>query len=273
MILFKFIRFLITIANRLTPRLSGWIAYHLFFLPIGRKYRTEEIEYLESMEKEDFLIDNRSVYLYFKGEGPYTLFCHGWAGNSMQFRKFIEAIESERSIMLVDMPAHGSSPGVQTDAVAFSFTIEHILNHYNIENIICHSLAGMSLALALTRGSDQPDKAVFISTTTSTNDILEFFVNQIGGDYRTRERLVQLLQKRFNRSFNDFNAAEILKEYEKTPKSLVVLDDSDPQVKVSNGEELATVLNADLYLSSGLGHNRLLKDEKVVSQVVAFLAT
>jgi len=267
----RIIKLCISVLDKTIPALSGWLAYQLFFLPIPRPYKREEKEYLKRFTQSTFQLDNRDVTYYSINRAPYTLFCHGWSGNSMQFIKLIDqSLGQDKGIILMDMPAHGRSRGFQTDAVAFSNAIEHMLNAFDINHVICHSLSGLSLSLALNRGCKVPEKAAFISTTTSTNDILAFFLKQISGDYKTRERLVYLLQRRFNRSFNDFNAAEILTNTEKLPQAIVVVDDSDPQVKVQNGEQLAEALNAKMYVSHGLGHNRILKDNQVVSELMLF---
>jgi hypothetical protein len=57
------------------------------------------------------------------------------------------------------------------------------------------------------------------------------------------------------------------------PEALIVHDRDDAVVHVANGRRLAAAWRESrLVETSGLGHSRILRDERVVAQVAAFIA-
>src|SRR5690349_395790 len=50
------------------------------------------------------------------GEGPPVLLVHGWAGRGTQLGEFVAPlVAAQRRVVALDAPAHGDSPGTQTN--------------------------------------------------------------------------------------------------------------------------------------------------------------
>jgi len=271
--MFKLIRSVFGILDRWAPRLSGWLAYRLFLIPFAKGYSKEELEYLSPFEERSFIYRKKKVYFRFLGHGPYILFCHGWAGKSTQFRILIEQFQDRGyGILLVDFPAHGKSPGRRTSAVQFAEVIGHLLGQFDVEHIVTHSLGGLGFAAFAEKNEVTLKTAVFISLPGISSDTVRIYMEQINAGYHTREVMVNHMQRTFNRAMNDFNASDLMRGRMERTRVLVVHDKEDKRAPGYQGGILAKALDGQLLSTTGLGHMRILKDERVAERIVKFVA-
>jgi len=270
--MFKIIRSVFGILDNWAPRLSGWLAYRLFLIPFARKYSKEELSYLEQFEERSFVYRNKRVYYHLSGDGPYTLFCHGWAGKSTQFRLHIERLkERGHGILLVDFPAHGKSPGWRASALQFAEVTGYLMSQFQVEHVITHSLGGLGFAAYAEKNEVTLKRAVFIALPGIFSDTVRIYMKEINVGYHTREVMVNLMQRRFNRAMNDLNAADLMSDRLGNCKVLVVHDKEDKRAPAYQGGILAKALNGQLLSTTGLGHSRILKDERVAERIVEFV--
>jgi hypothetical protein len=66
---------------------------------------------------------------------------------------------------------------------------------------------------------------------------------------------------------------EFIKHVPPDLKLLLVHDEDDSEVSITQPRAMVRVFpTASLLVTKGLGHNRILKDEKVIEQIVTFIA-
>src|SRR6478672_7473873 len=90
------------------------------------------------------------------GAGPRVLLVHGWEGRGMNLGMFIAPLNAAGyQVIALDGPAHGKSPGEQTNPVDFAHGLLGAGQELGpLAGVIAHSMGAASTALALRQGLD-----------------------------------------------------------------------------------------------------------------------
>ena len=88
------------------------------------------------------------------GAGPRVLLVHGWEGRGMNLGMFIAPLTAAGyQVIALDGPAHGESPGEQTNPVDFAHGLHNVGKELGpLAGVIAHSMGAASTALALRQG-------------------------------------------------------------------------------------------------------------------------
>ena len=82
--------------------------------------------------------------------------------------------------------------------------------------------------------------------------------------------LIERASKKYNADPNSFDPCIVSKDLDS--EVLIIHCQDDEDAGVSESIQLNTMVNgSELYIASGLGHRRILRDAEVVSRVVDFL--
>lgn len=206
------------------------------------------------------------------GEGPVVLLVHGFEGNRAQFAAIIAALLKRGfAAVALDVPAHGESAGDELTAVKFIAAIERTLARLGpVHAVIGHSMGGaMSLySVAHTGGAG---RVALISAPSSLKRELQRFAAAVGLSRRGANAFITSVESRVGRPAADFDVRHIVGKVDLP--LLLIHDQNDRQVPVAEAARAAHMLpGAELMVTRGLGHNRLLADPTVVNAVVAFVA-
>ena len=207
------------------------------------------------------------------GQGPVVLLVHGFEGNRAQFAAIVAAlVERGFAAVALDVPAHGESAGDELTAVKFIAAIERTLARLApVHAVIGHSLgAAMSLySVAHTGGAN---RIALISAPSSLKRELNRFAAAVGLSDRGTKAFIASVEAHVGRPATDFDVRRIAGKVG-LPPLLLVHDQNDRQVPVLESARTAHALpSAELMVTRGLGHNRLLADPVVVRAVVDFVA-
>jgi pimeloyl-ACP methyl ester carboxylesterase len=130
---------------------------------------------LESGQRFQVQVNDKTVQCWKLGHGPAILFVHGWNGRGIQFHHFFDRLTlAGYSAVIFDAPAHGESQGPTTNGFEFAETVRALLNPDNeldIRGIIAHSLGAATVIMALARQEHCPD-AVLIAPPLQLRKIL-----------------------------------------------------------------------------------------------------
>jgi pimeloyl-ACP methyl ester carboxylesterase len=147
-----------------SPRLSGRPASVLWFtpwrLPQSEGSRARETEWLRG--SKPFKVAGLQGFV--AGEGPVILLVHGWGGWASRLGAFVRPlVETGRQVVAMDLPAHGSSPGSQTNPFEMAEALLKVAGSAGpIHALISHSFGGLVSLLAMERGL-KPGTAVFLA--------------------------------------------------------------------------------------------------------------
>ncbi len=270
----KAIRWFYPKLEKFVPKVAHNIAWNLFFSPFRFNRPERELNAFETATRSTINIHSKEVTLYHWGTqgNPVAVVVHGWSGRATQFHKFIQPLVKKGfQVIGFDAPAHGLSEGKSTNIKEFYEVLTHIeKNMGEIKIGIGHSFGGVSLLYAIKEGL-QLENVVMISSPTIGDDILSSFRKKINASKSTDTAMRKMVVQRFNLDFEEITACELIKNVA-VKNHLIIHDKNDLEVPYTNAESLHSITkNSELLLTKGLGHTRILRDEKVVKSTLTFI--
>ena len=254
-------------ASRIAPGLTSVVAAELFRTTRRSSPRRGEREVLESAKGSR--IAGMQVWSW--GEGPIVLLVHGWNGRSTQLGGFVSPLVARGyRVVAFDALGHGDSDGTQSSLPEFANCIRQVVDELGgVYAIVAHSLGGAATTYALAYGLDA-ERAVFISPPADPREFLKVFAAALGINDDVRERVLQRLERRLGVPMEEMRAQAIAPRME--IPLLVVHDRDDKEVPYSVGRGIASQWpSAELIITEGLGHQRILGDPNVRDTAVRFV--
>ena len=195
----------------------------------------------------------------------------GAAGQASSFR-LIETLEKEGyHIYSIEAPAHGDSIYKQTDMLEFVQAIEWTLEKFGpINTAIGHSLGGVALFNAHDRGNGAFREIITIGSPANIRGVTKDFCEVVNAGPRVAEGIIESIQKSFNLKVEDASTDTLANKW--NPRGLIFHDEDDADVDVENARKLAEAWPAaELYISTGLGHRRILSEPSVHEAILNFI--
>lgn len=269
---FTLIRGGMKILSRTAPSLASRVAEDLFMTP--RRYRAPERELAALGAAMPFSLPfgDGEIQGWRWGSGKPIILAHGWEGRGSQMTPFVSAlIENGHSIATFDAPGHGRSSGKRSSLPAFSQSLAAVAAHCGgAAGVIAHSFGCAATALAMHDGLDVP-RVVFIAPPLDPADYTERFGQILGLTDGVVERMRQRIQRRFSRSWSEYSLGRLAMTL--TAPLLVIHDRDDNETFLHEGEEIVRRWQGSrLIITEGLGHRRILRDERVISEVAEFFS-
>ena len=257
----------------MAPRYAHAWFVKLFFSPPRYPIPEHEKEMIRQAERFSVSAGEVEVECYTWGEGPVVLFVHGWAGRAGQFRNFIAPFtKAGYKVLAFDAPAHGLSKGSSTSIIGFKNAILNIEKKAGkIEAVIGHSLGGGASLFALSEGLNVKT-LITLATPTIGDEILQEFTSRLNASQHAIDHLKKHIQKTFNRSFDEFMSTHFIRLLPSKIDLLILHDENDREATLKNAEELLSAYPSATFIkTTGLGHVRILRDEKVIEACLDFV--
>jgi pimeloyl-ACP methyl ester carboxylesterase len=200
-----------------------------------------------------------------------VLLVHGWNGRGTQLGGFVAPlVQRGYRVVAFDALGHGDSPGRHQSLPEFARDILAITDELGeIYGVIAHSLGGAATTLAMSQGL-RVERAVFVSPPANPEDFLAIFAGALGISNEVRDRVQQRVEARLGMDMVDMRA-DLLAQSMRTPL-LVIHDRDDKEVPIEVGRSIASTWpGAELVVTEGLGHQRILGDEGVLERAVNFI--
>lgn len=201
------------------------------------------------------------------GDGPATLFVHGWDDTHRIWRRFAQDfLQNTRPVLMMDLPAHGASKqDICTPETAGVSVAEVCAAEGPVDTIIAHSF-GCDAAVSAIAAGAHADYLVLIAPA-----LLEWadYQRLKGHDDATITRAGELLAERGGViARTDYRAA--LTGY----KGAILLigseaDESSPLELIR--QLVADLPAAKLVEDDALSHRDLALDPRILSEITAFL--
>ncbi len=268
---FRILRTLFPLLESFAPGLAKGIAVRLFLTPISFPMRPADREAALSFEQKRRRIGDHDVVVYGKGEGPEVLCLHGWSGQSMQFRVLANRLMEEGfRCVLIDAPGHGMNKSKKTNLFEFAEVFRAVWSELDRPlAAVGHSLGAASISYAISEGEEVAAFATFGAPVLS-QDILDEYMRRINGTDRTIQAIRDRTVEEFGRSFESVTMEETFKSVKCPVFGVHGLNDRD--VPVRHLEVLKSIHpNMESHTYEGIGHRRILKDERVLDDFVFWL--
>jgi pimeloyl-ACP methyl ester carboxylesterase len=261
---------------------AGQLAFRLFTTSPRFKSPERELAVTKSAKISSiYITGQRKIAVYTWGNGgPTVLLCHGWAGRATQFYAFIpQLLASGFQVIGYDAPGHGLSAGRRTHLIEVNEIVQLLEKTMGpFEAIIGHSFGSAVALLSNSQISVQAKKLVLISGLAELNWLTQHFSKtlHLGPKVLTamREYAEKSLSKHF--SFGEWtweNISPVHTIQLSSADLLIVHDKQDKDVPFEQSIKLAEASpQAKTIVTDGLGHRRILRDEQLIQQCIAFIS-
>lgn len=226
------------------------------------------------------------------GEGPLVLLVHGWNGRGAQLGALVDPlVQRGFEVVAFDAPGHGRSPGASSSLPVFADAIDAVLDAVRpaftpIHAIVAHSMGGAATTFAMSRFLRTPAtrlerglreaelparRFAFVAPPVDVRDFVRSASAMLRVGDATRASVSRRIEARFGTRLEEMYAPAAAREMH--APLLVVHDQADREVPVACGRLLASSWpGAELEVTEGLGHMRILRDDRVVQRIAEFVA-
>jgi pimeloyl-ACP methyl ester carboxylesterase len=209
---------------------------------------------------------------------PVVYLVHGWGGSGAQLYGFVDPlVDAGFAVVAYDGLSHGASdPGrlgpTASSAIELTAALHAVCEmHGPPAGIVAHSLGCAVAANAILEGLPA-ERLVFVAPMVNAASYTERFVRELGAGARTRKHLIRNIEARVNRSIETFTLYALAGQAEPVP-TLLIHDVDDHEASWLETRRLALALpTAELFVTNGLGHRRILRDPSTIQRAVEFLA-
>ena len=258
----------------LQPYLAMRLAAFFFAKPFRHQFLERETPVLSKAQKSSVHIQglDKSVFCYhWQGKGPKIMLMHGWSGRATNFFKIIEKLMLlDCDIYAFDAPAHGKSSGATTNLPEFILTLDTLLNQGGpFEAVLGHSGGGFSSAHVCAH-HPEIKKLILISPFDQSMDLFENYFDLIGLGQKARKLMLDYFFRKTNKKISEFSTAFSARSIQ--ANTLVIHDENDREVALFNAVNIDKNLKKGrLIITKGLGHRRILRDDRVIDEIFDFL--
>jgi pimeloyl-ACP methyl ester carboxylesterase len=201
-----------------------------------------------------------------------VLLVHGWSGYASQLAPFVEPLLARGfHVATFDLPGHGQSSGELVTLVDFAKAIRAVASRLGpVSAVIGHSIGGTATALALQQGL-KAERVVLLAPPAHPRPYAAGLGAQLGLSSARIEGMLEKVARELN---IELDALDLRKLAPAMLSQLLLMHDrNDRDVPYEHGKTVAEAWpGGRLVTLDALGHRRLLKDAKVISQAVEFIA-
>lgn len=202
---------------------------------------------------------------------PTVLLVHGWESRGTHWGGFITAlVEAGFRAVAVDLPAHGESPGLQTNGLECGRKLIAIGEELGpFAGVVGHSFGVAATVIALDRGL-QADRVVLIAGPPSLASFVDIWGAQKGISQGDMPRFSALVDQRIGEPIANFDIPRVAPTM--SVPALIVHDRDDPEINVEHATAIAHLWpGSTLMITEKLGHRRVLIARKVIGAAVEYI--
>lgn len=255
-------------------------AWKVFTTPRRLPIKAWEAEALaEATQRWTEAESGRIAYYEWNPGGQRTvLLVHGWEHRaSFWGHMAVGLAKAGFRVVALDGPAHGLSDGKQATLVSFAAAVQAVADVIGpVHATVAHSFgaactAGVPVRFNQAAGGQLP-RLVLMSAPSSTRKVAARFADLLHLPPSVVERMGRFIQEQFGRSAESFSLLEAGRHLP-VQRALLLHDREDANVPFAEAEEIAGHWPGLAFRpTTGLGHNRIMRDPAVIQQIVEFIA-
>jgi pimeloyl-ACP methyl ester carboxylesterase len=262
------------VASAVAPRAAERHAASIFLTP-PRTRRHGAV--LEDPDAGRYALEVRAgelrVAAWSWGSGPAVLLAHGWGGTAADMAPLAERLQAAGyRAVLSDFPAHGRSPGRRTNMVEWLRATKAVAAAVGpVHALAGHSFGAATVAIALAEHEMVDVRgAVLLAPVIGPALFVDRFSGAIGLPAARAEGMMRHIAETIGREPRSLDARWAATHLH--VPALVVHDPADREVPWAHGESIADAWpGSRLVAAEGLGHRRLLRDERILAMVTEFI--
>lgn len=256
------------------PAAGGWLAERAFVMPRRIDAPLHE-QKIRDAATHSFQVPFEGMALdalRWEGPGPTVLLAHGWEGRGTQLGRFVEPLlAAGYNVVAFDGPAHGRSPGKETELLHFSRVFAAMHEAVGpIDAVIAHSFGGAACAMALSTGRFTTNRLVMIGSPARIMYPMGQFREILQIPDNVWRRFLARMERRMGIKAEALDLARMATHL--TVPALIIHCRDDTEVTFDNALRIqAAWPHAQFISTDGLGHRRILKDPDVIHATLEFL--
>jgi pimeloyl-ACP methyl ester carboxylesterase len=259
------------VLSALAPARAARLAERLFLTPPRSRRPTAELDLIATARARPVRVGHRRIETWTWGAGPSVLLVHGWGGRGAQLGAFVGPLVARGlSVVTFDAPGHGASdPGLVTVPEMTAAIREVATLRGHPAGLVAHSVGAVTATRAVYEGLDV-GAAVYLGPAADVVSAALHFTETLGFSRTVREQMHRRIEARVGQPWSAFDAVGLAPALS-TPL-LVIHDRGDAEVPWQHGVAIARAWpGAEMLMTDGLGHRRLLRAPNVVAAAVTFL--
>lgn len=261
------------VASAVAPRAAERQAASLFLTPPRKK--TPGVV-LEDVDSERYALEVREgelrVAAWSWGRGPAVLLAHGWGGTAADMAPLAQRLQTAGyRAVLFDFPAHGRSAGRRTNMIEWLRVTRAVAASIGpLHALAGHSFGAATVALALAEHEMDVRGAVLLAPVIGPAQFVDRFTGMIGLPADRADGMMRHIAETVGREPRSLDARWAATHLH--VPALVVHDPADREVPWAHAESIADAWSGSrLVAADGLGHNRLLRDDRILATVTDFI--
>jgi pimeloyl-ACP methyl ester carboxylesterase len=204
--------------------------------------------------------------------GPTVLLVHGWSGSAADMATIaLNLVAAGYRAVTVDLPAHGRSDGTLTTLPEMMRAIATVAVAVGpLAGVVAHSLGAAATVLALNERQMAARGVVLLAPAIGPMAFVERYRRLIGLPRARVDGMVERVGARAGRAVVTLDARSAASRL--ASPVLIVHDPEDREVPFDHGKEIADAWQGSRMLAmAGVGHRRVLRDERVLAAINDFL--
>ncbi|MBX0289112.1 lysophospholipase [Hymenobacter sp. HSC-4F20] len=206
-----------------------------------------------------------------------VLLVHGWEHRA-SFWGYLarELAAAGFRVVALDAPAHGASAGTRVTLPAYARGVQAVADTLGeVYGVVAHSLGGAATAGVPVR-FNQPQggvlpRLVLLAVPGSTTAVAQRFAQLLQLPRAVVERMSRYVREQHGREAESFSLIHTGRTLP-VGRALLFHDHDDASIPFAEAKEIAASWpGLDFRPTTGLGHNKIMRDPAVIRQVVEFL--
>lgn len=266
----------LTVLGTISPALATELAWRTFWnLGKPEPVHPRDAAVHQRARRSELVYGQRRIAVYEWGSGPAVLLVHGWRSRASRLSAFVEALESDHTVIAFDAPGNGDSAGDRTTALEYAAIVAMLSERYDgFETVVAHSLGALATVMGVRDFGARTESIATIGGIHDFEHVLDAFAG-LGG---LPDRVARRVADRFVAWSQPIMGDQFRRFLTELPSALqvpmlVIHDRDDREVAPHQAERIvAAHPGARLMLTDGLGHARILRDPAVVDAVREFVS-
>lgn len=272
-----FIRGYFKVVSRLFPSLAVLSAHKIFHHPVNTKRKNANEKPLPTPEKYNIVLNEHTTlqaYRWGDKGNPIVLLVHGWSTTSKSMSHFADALlRANYQVISYDALRHGDSKGGFSDLSDWADSVQAVTKDIGqVECIIAHSFGGAAVTVASKLGLNTK-KLVLIAPIHDVVSVADNFATHLHIPLEIAEKMRTHTWKnheenflKYGKDWHDLFASDF------HVPTLIFHDEDDREIGIEHSELLCKRWPwATLIPTKDLGHRKILDDEAVVKETLAFI--
>ncbi len=260
------------------PRYGGKLAINLFQKVTLKQPKRLELNFYKQAKKIEIPYKKEALLAYELGnsKGELVFLIHGWDSNAGSLGKIANALVATNKYRIIafDLPAHHQSNQKYTNLYDSKNAFKHLIEYINPKDsfhTIGHSFGASVSAFALSELHKKVKKIVFLSGNDVIEDMFKQFQYYLGFNDKIYNEVRKQTQKIIGEPLEDLIVSERLKKID-FEELLLIHDKYDKVIPFKNAVNIhKKIPNSKLLPFEKIGHYRMLWNNNVVKETVAFL--